>query len=399
LRSRKRLLFLNHNIAWSGTFFRAFHLGRHLAKLGHDVTLVTTHPSDRGRMSTAERDGLKIVFAPDLLWGPARQGFDPYNTLRRIGRLAGSSWDLIHAFDSRPVVSIPAWWLTRDGQTPLVMDWADWWGRGGTIEERSGWLVRTFFGPIETWFEEAFRNKTAGTTVISTALARRAEQLGVPRETILRLPHGCDLEGFPVRDRAQCRLELGLTDTPLLLHLGNLFRRDADLLFGGLRVVLDRHSQARVVLAGRVRVEVPSDLERRGAVLRTGSVSYPVLQTWLGAADFCVLPLTDSIANRGRWPSKVNDYFAAGRAVVMTDVSDAALFVRDAQAGWTTAASVSGLGAAMAAAVADGPALASAGAHARRLAESELAWPNLAAGVDAFYSRLADVREVRILEN
>ena len=151
-----RILYLNHNIAWTGTFFRAFHPGRHLVARGHDVTLVTTHASHRLGFATAVNDGLKIVYAPDLLWGPARQGWDFYNALRRLGHLGADRWDLIHAFDARPVVSIPALRLSRGGRATLVMDWADWWGRGGTIEERSGWPVRTLFGPMETWFEEAF---------------------------------------------------------------------------------------------------------------------------------------------------------------------------------------------------------------------------------------------------
>ena len=34
------------------------------------------------------------------------------------------------------------------------------------------------------------------------------------------------------------------------------------------------------------------------------------------------LPLRDTLTNRGRWPSKINDYMAAGRPTVATAVGD-----------------------------------------------------------------------------
>ena len=102
--------------------------------------------------------GVEVVEAPDLLTGRARTGWDPWNTWRRALGLRTRSFDLVHAFDSRPVVIYPALLLQRWTGAALFMDWADWWGRGGWIHDRSGWFVRTFFGPFETWQEEAFRS-------------------------------------------------------------------------------------------------------------------------------------------------------------------------------------------------------------------------------------------------
>lgn len=336
------------------------------------------------------KDGLKLVYAPDLFTGGARQGFDPYNVVRRLRYLAGQRWDLVHAFDARPVVSIPARRITREGRALLVMDWADWWGRGGTIAERSGWLVRTLFGPVETWFEEASRTTAQGTTVISEALAARARALGVPPATILRLPHGCDVSGFPVQERALARSRLGLPQgEAIVVHLGSVFAKDADLLLAAWRQLRERSPAARLVFVGRSRVRIPPDLADGGAVFRTGSISYETLQTWLGAADACVIPLADSIANRGRWPSKINDYFTAGRAVVMTDVSDAAGFVRESRAGWVAQPTAPALAEALGEALADRGPLAERGENARLLAESRLAWPVLTDRLDRFYAMLS----------
>lgn len=50
---------------------------------------------------------------------------------------------------------------------------------------------------------------------------------------------------------------------------------------------------------------------------------------YLSACDVLALPLSDTIANRGRWPSKVNEYVAVGRPTVACDVGDVAGLLRD----------------------------------------------------------------------
>ncbi|MGH7505291.1 MAG: glycosyltransferase, partial [Longimicrobiales bacterium] len=267
-----RILFLNHNVIESGTFQRVFHLARELVRLGHRVTLVTTSRSARVRARRTTRDGVGVVEAPDLLWGAARTGWDPYNALRRLGLLAGEPFDVVHAFDARPAVIVPALAVARRGAT-LFMDWADWWGRGGTIEERSGWLVRTLIGPIETWFEEAFRTRAAGTTVISAALEGRCAGLGVARERVLRLPNGCASPdpGRPRRDEARARLRLD--DAPLLVHLGATHPGDAALLFEAVRLARRQLPRLRLALVGAYGGALPADAELARAVHTTGFVA------------------------------------------------------------------------------------------------------------------------------
>ena len=385
-----RLLYLNHNIAWSGTFFRAYHLARQMVSRGHEVTVVTTRRTGRFGFERKVHDGVDVWFAPDLTVGPARNGWDPWNTLWRVAALRKARFDLIHAFDSRPVVIGPALAVRARTDTPLFMDWADWWGRGGWIQERSGWPVRTFFGPIETWFEESFRTQATGTTVISSALQARVRALGVPEQRIVRLPHGCDAAGFTVMDRAEARTALSFDpDAPLLLHLGVTTPSDGALLFDSLRALRRTRPTARLVLVGNPRVPPPADLLGSGAIIAAGYVEYPTLQLWLGAADLCVIPMHDTIGNRGRWPSKINDYFAAGRPTLLPLVGDAARVVQDAHAGWVCAPTPDAMAAAAETALADRGALERAGACARALAEGPFAWPHLGDQLAAFYRAMA----------
>src|SRR5579871_6778359 len=104
-----KILFLNHNVAFKGgTFFRAYHFARHLVQLGHEVTLFTISPDSRLKCTTREVDGIKFVDTPDWLWGIGRTGWDVWDTASRILAISGGTWDLVHAFDSRPAVILPA---------------------------------------------------------------------------------------------------------------------------------------------------------------------------------------------------------------------------------------------------------------------------------------------------
>jgi glycosyltransferase involved in cell wall biosynthesis len=377
-----RLLFLNHNVRGSGTYLRAFGLAREVVARGHSVTLMTTSAGARLSMLARKTDGVEVVEAPDLLWGRGRTGWDPWNTMRRQRALRGRAFDLIHAFDSRPAVIHPALAVQRWSGAPLYMDWADWWGRGGWINERSGWTVRTLFGPVETWYEEHFRTNAAGTTTISSALAQRAVTLGVPRQTVMCLPNGCDPNRVRPDDRAAARARLGVRmNDKVVLHVGVLTNGDYALLRGAFERARKSMPDLRLTLAGRTAIPVTVG----DGVRVTGAISEGVLHDWLAAANVCVVPCRDTIGNAGRWPSKVNDYLAAGRAVVMPRVGDVGALIEKTGAGWVTAATPEALAAGMLAAMCDAKGCEAAEQRARGLAETELAWSQLSERLLSFY--------------
>lgn len=387
-----RVLFLNHNVVETGTFFRAFHFARQLVTRGYQVTLVTTSRAARLRGRSYERDGVEMFEAPDWLPGRARTGWDPYNTWVRRAFVRRHPFDIVHAFDSRPAVIYPALSVATRKSTTFVMDWADWWGKGGWIQERSGWVVRNTFGPVEAWFEEAFRTRAHGMTVASRALAERSAALGIAADRIELLPGGCEALSVPWPSRAAARSQLGIPlQVPLVLHVGVLTPGDYAYLRETFSHVRKDNPRAALVLAGRTGIRVPRRDVEIGATA-TGELEAETMRAWLAAADVCVIPCRDTIGNRGRWPSKVNDYLAAGRAVVMPRVSDAAALIQQAAAGWSTGVSADAFAAGIVHALASRAEADAAGARGRQAAESDLAWPRLTERLMTFYDRIAGLR-------
>lgn len=382
-----RLLFLNHNVIGRGTFQRSFGFARELAGRGHDVTLISTSERRRLTHAVAQRRGVHLVEAPDLLWGRARSGWDPWDTLWRLGTVRRRSFDIVHAFDSRPAVVTPSLALRRRG-VPLAMDWADWWGRGGAISERGDWLSRRGFAPVETFFEESFRTKVDGTTVISDALRARAAGLGVPAERTIRLVNGADIDRIvPVgRSRARSRLAIDPGVRPVIGHLGVL-RSDAPLLFDAFARVLRRCPTAVLMLIGD-RERSVADPDIGAGIIRTGYVRDEDLPLYLGACDVLVLAQRDVLTNRARWPGKLGDYLSAGRPVIATEVGDLAGTVGVDDGTILVPARPDSLADGIERVV-EQPDLADRlGRAARRSAEGKLSWARLTDELELLYRRM-----------
>jgi len=381
-----RLLFLNHNVAWRAGFFRAFHWGRYLVRKGHQVTILTISENNLSGFATEEREGVRLVKTPDLLSGRLRSGWDPWDTLNRLFYLWPERFDLIHSVDCRPVCIVPALILKKLRKIKLVIDWLDWWGRGGTIAERSHSLAEAMFAPVETFFEEGFRHFADGSIVISSALKNRALALGVRADHLVQIPFGADVENFQPRERVAARRRLGLPpDQPLIGYVGSILLTDRSLLLAAFNLIHREDRRVGLALIGKCQIK-PSDFspEVRDLVIITGGLSYEDLQDYVAACDVMLLPLKDTIANRGRWPSKIGDYLAAGRPVAACAVGDLkGLFSRDL-IGVLSRDEPQDLARATLSLLAR-PDLDELGHNARIVAERELSWNRLTNRLEAFY--------------
>jgi glycosyltransferase involved in cell wall biosynthesis len=255
------------------------------------------------------------------------------------------------------------------------------------IAERSGWAVRTLFGPIETWFEESFRTRVAANTVISDRLHERCVKLGAAPERILTMPNGCTPpRALSSSDRARARRDFGVeAAAPLFVHVGAMHRADAHMLFAAFRVVRAALPLARLVLIGNSRA--PAAMSCGPGVSRTGYIVDSELARWLAAADAGVVVLRDNIASQARWPGKINDYFSAGLPVVIPRVGAAAEYVETYQAGRTSDVTPASFARAMIEIVADRRELSRAAERALALAGGVLSWSRVTDDLFSFYGR------------
>ena len=321
---KMRLLYLTHTIAWKGggIFFTAFHQAQHLVKRGHQVTLACISPNCRIKIKKYEIEGVRIIEFPDLLWRKYRSGWDLWDALLRTIVFSGKRYDIIHGFESRPVVSLPGLFLSRMSGRPFVLTWADWFGKGGKGKGRGRILSRLTY-PVETFFEDHVYPRADYCIAMGEPLAERARSLGIPREKIGVLLHGSDTEEFRMipKDEARSRIKGLSPDIVALGYLGVLRPENAELLFQSFSRILSGLSRpCRLLLIGNTKLNwrAYAPPECRPHILETGWLSYREINHYLSACDLLVLPLKKELWTDNVWPSKLNDYLSAGRPIVST---------------------------------------------------------------------------------
>lgn len=380
---RMNLLYVVFNRVGRGTYWRAIGFARELSSRGHKVTLLAAAPQPDHGFSRREVDGVTVVQMPDRHRG---SGYDLWHMWQRINWVQGKRFDLVHIFETRPTTIGPALYLHYGQEIPLVTDWCDWFGRGGSVEERSSFWLRTGLRPVETFFEERFRTRANGTTVINSVLHDKAVALGVAPQQILLLPNGANVDEICPQDQSSVQIQLGLPPSAFYLaYTGSIFRRDAELMAGAFNIIQAARPDARLLLIGYCNIRVEDLVHAPETMIRTGQITYQQLANYVAAADIGWLPLRNRGANQGRFPMKAHDFMAAGRPLVVTAVGDLSDLVESRKIGSVAADNAVALAEKTLALMEDPVQRKEMGRRARRVAETEFAWPVVTDLLESWY--------------
>jgi len=383
----QKILFLLFNQVDKGTYWRGFGFAQALAKNGHDVVLLAASPTRKRGFLEKHVGQMHLVETPDLCAG---SGYDVWDTLNRIYWLRKRPFDIIHAFETRPINIFPALSVQKKTSGVLFTDWCDWFGKGGSVEQRSNPFMRNMLRPVETFFEEHYRTRASGTTVINQVLQQKAINLGIAPNTVLHLPNGANVNEIRPQDKSVVRERLGLSvNVPILAYTGAIFREDARLLALAFAQVNQIHPETKLLLIGYNNIALETWIpELASSVIRTGQISFRQLGEYIAAADIGVLPLKNNGANQGRFPMKLFDFMAAARPVVVTDVADVGALVREKQMGLVAPDKPSPLAATISELLKDAEWQKEMGRNGRFVAENEFAWPVVTKQLESFYQKI-----------
>jgi glycosyltransferase involved in cell wall biosynthesis len=372
-------------------------MAKHLVDRGHNVLLLVTSNERRAGIIESDWDGVRTIETPDLLWGRLRSGWDLWDLFNRVMYLEWNKghYDLIHCFETRPATIYPALFWSKRFQVPLFTDWQDWWGRGGIINVLRPRWYRFLFGWVETYYEEAFRKRGDGLTVISSALAQRAIGLGVPPERICHISGGTFPDFFKACSKEECRNRVGISWAGPILCFSSLDTHlDLEIMMESLALVAERYPKVKLMITGRASqsiMDMANDHAVEGNVHLTGFLPLEELPWYLGCADVFVMPFPDEIYNVGRWPNKIGEYMSLARPTVSNPFGDIKpLFERHEVgllAGWDPADFAQKI-----IYLIENPKLSrEMGHNARRVAVTEYDWKVLVGKLEAFYFKILEL--------
>jgi glycosyltransferase involved in cell wall biosynthesis len=386
-----KILMITHCMVGRGTYIRAFNLARELVKMGSSVTIIATSLDEKIKSKITEVDGVTIYEAPDLLNKTWRSGWDLWDLFFRLNYVTRGNYDLVHAFESRPTVIYPALYYSTRHDVPLLFDWADWFGAGGSVEERNSYLLKTLLRPAETFFEEHFRKRAPGITVICSTLQKKAIKLGIPVNRIYLLPNGCDTKRFyPINGRNQrIKYEIPLEATTIG-YIGAIFSQDARLLCDAFSILEQKVTGVKLISIGNGGKEILNHAKSLDNYIDLGYLPDDQINNCINMCDVIWFPFTDSNSNRGRWPLKFNDAIAAGKPIITTKVGDIAEIVQKEGIGIVTEVCAGALSKKTMELIRDQARINKMGLKARRLAETKFRWDVLATDVSRMYHEVVN---------
>lgn len=318
-----RIIILNHNIRGIGTYIRCFHFATHLVQFGHTVTLLTSIPSFSLLPRIEEKEGVSIVCMPDIVGKRLRNGgLGPVDTLLRCFYVLGGKADVVMSFDHRPAVLFPSlvWKFLR--RKPLVSEWTDLHGTGGSLSNRSGYMQK-IIGPYENFTERISKKIADHLVVISSGLKEMALGLDIPESKITWISGGADVKNIQLRPKREVRKQFGLPEDKKIICYSAGTQYDLDLLVKTVNLIQTHREEAIFVTTGAyMEPGFREKIKDKTRIWELGFLPYEKYSTLLSAADVFLFPFTNRQLNIGRWPNKIGDYMAAGRPIVTNPTGD-----------------------------------------------------------------------------
>jgi len=388
-----KLLYLNHNPENYGTFFRCYHLARHVAARGHSVTLTCASRTQTLKTVRRVEGNLTILILPRINFAQYHTGHTLRMVLNAV-RCLTADYDILHsfAFPLHPI-SFPT--LVTGLLRPkikIVLDHDDMWKGGFTLHHPAP--VRAVYD----YAEDNLPRFADQATAASEILMQKFFDAGLPKDKVHYIPN-CptvlpDPDNAP--DKNACRDKIGLPRAAkVLLSMGHTYYESLFLLLNAFDMAKEREPALKLLFLGKMHIS--DDFKRRmkpfqdkhGAdIILAGEVPPADVQTYLAASDALLLPMDDDPIEKARFPIRFGDYLASGAPIVSNAVGEIKRIMEAHDCGFT--APVDNPGAfsrQMLNALGDEEGRARVKQNATRLIEQELNWPTVAAKLEGIYER------------
>jgi colanic acid biosynthesis glycosyl transferase WcaI len=325
------------------------HLSRELARRGHHVEHQYCASYTTGRGATERREGDPqsfVVRAIELSSEFAR--YSPLVRLRQELQYARISARAILA--ARPDVAVLSnipllslfilTLLLRMRRVPYVFWQQDIYSEAIRViaRERFGWLGR-LIGWVAGRVEGQVARGARTIVAISDTFVEQLEAWGVQTSKVHVVPNWAAIDEMPLRRRDNAWAKThGLVGMPVVMYAGTLGAKHDPSVISKLAQTAPTGSRMVVVSEGRGREWLESEAGGVPGLTLLDYQPYEQLPDMLASADVLLVVL-ESNASRYSVPSKVLNYFCAGRPVLALLPPDNAVanMVEAAEAGLVVA--------------------------------------------------------------
>jgi len=324
---------------------------RYLANKGHQVVVLTTFPHHPlGKIFPGyknrwfykeERNGVIVlrtgifVSSSSKFWARALNYLSfSFSSYLNSGRVKNP--DLIIASVPPLTVGIVGQWISSQKRIPLVVDLRDFWPEAASSTgylSSGGFLYRCARQRARSLYQKA--------RVILVNSPGLAEELvlgyGISRGKIQLVYNGADIEFFESGNPEIIDKRYNLKNKFVVLYTGLLGFAQSPVVMIEAARILQKHKDIVFLIVG-TGPKYP-ELERKVQdyhlqnVVLTGLRPRQEMPSFVQRADICLVPYKNSPVFRRNIPSKIYDYMAAGKPIIINLEGEASKIILSAQAG------------------------------------------------------------------
>jgi glycosyltransferase involved in cell wall biosynthesis len=328
-------------------------MAQHLVKVGHQVTMLTEvpnhpvgiiEPAYRGKLHQRDReDGIDVlrVWVKTTPEKTFRSRLAFYISFMLHATMAGlvlarGRYDLIYATSPPLFVGGVALALNAVRRIPFVFEVRDLWPESALA---MGELRNPRYIAWATSLEESCYRRARHIVTVTTGIASRLAERGIPDPKVSVIPNGSNTDLFrPMpAEGAKIRSALGLTEQFVVMYAGLLgVAQGLHTLVESARLLREEAVHFVFVGDGPVRAQL-EDLIKAHAlsnVTLVGAVPRTEVPRYLAAADIATVIFVDAPLFKRSMPSKMFDALACERPVLLSaPEGEASTVLKEAGAG------------------------------------------------------------------
>ncbi len=372
---------------------RVFPLAAGLAKLGNNVTIITTNENISIFRKVVYEDNVRIIIFPEIIPSRvSRLGFGFLSLIRKILFVLLHKFDVVQTDNGhRPLAGVPSRIHKRIWKSIYVAEWYDWYGVGGQYDLKNK-VFKVLLGWYELKYEIKDKECADGVVVLSEVLRKRMLDID-PQKMILKLHGGADVDAIPyLLNNGEKKKLFNLSSEIVTFGYidafsGNL--REVQPLIDAI-LALNLDAKCKLLLFGRVDAIEETLPERiKNLIVNVGWVDFKRDYEKLQAVDVFIMFKENNLSNNAGWPNCLGDYLACGRPVFLNPVGEVVEFVNAHAKGFYVASfNEKSIQEQVAYIIDNKDEIHSKGSFNREIAANEISWWHRSAALLDFYHQL-----------
>lgn len=319
---------------------RVYELSRHWVEAGHHVTVLTgfpNHPTgvvpvqyQRGLRSGTMRervDGIDVV-RTWLYPAPNRRPMERmsnYSSFCVSACLRGvflDRPDVVIATSPQLLVGLSGWWIGRLKRCPFVFEVRDLWPESllaSGVGRQDSLLIRS----LERLASFLYRRSDRITVVTEAFKDNLTMRRGLPGEKIDVVENGVETELFsPEKDSVAIRQANGLDGKFVVSYIGTMgYAHGLDIITQAACRLKETLPEALFLLVGegaeKDQLRALAEKERLSNILFLDQQPRQTIPRFINASDVCLVLLRNAELFTTVLPSKMLEFMACGRPVVL----------------------------------------------------------------------------------